>query len=409
MIEHGPWRPLLAALLLAATAAWSSPPALAAAPQKLLVDGRERSYLLHRPAGAPRTGMAALVVVLHGGFGSGARAQETYGWDGLADQEGFLVAYPDGIQRAWNAGGACCGRPQREDIDDVGFVSALLRVMIHEQGVDPTRIYLAGISNGAALALYYACRSAQPAVAAIGSVAGGLSAACEHPAPVSLLEIHGIDDQNIPMLGGIGSRDVSGVRWLPVPEAVDRFRASAACAAPLIEVRGDVTTRMSSCASGRSVGLITIAKAGHQWPGARSSGLIGRALGLDAPSTAMDATRTLWDFFRSHRLPAAVQQQRFRTVRDACAVRRADRPPLPHLRDLILCQAERRPRRERLRDRDQGVAEPAFPVQLLQHVERTGIEHLERASSGPPQLAHRGAHSQRVADIARERADIGAR
>jgi len=243
------------------------------------------------------------VVVLHGGFGSAARAQEDYGWDALADREGFLVAYPDGVQRAWNAGGACCGRPQRENIDDVAFLSALLRSLIGDQGVDPSRIYLTGISNGAALALFYACRSAQPAVAAVGSVAGGISAPCDRPAAVSLLEIHGMDDQNIPLLGGPGSRGVSGVRWLPVSDEVERFRASAGCAPSLVETRGDVTTRMSSCALGRVVGLITIAGAGHQWPGARSAGLIGRALGLDPPSQAMDATRVLWEFFRSQRQP----------------------------------------------------------------------------------------------------------
>jgi len=104
----------LGALLLSALCLCSGAPARAAAPQTIVVDGRERSFLLHRPAGAARLDAPTLVVVRHGGFGSAARAQEDYRWGALADREGFLVAYPHGVQRAWNAGGACCGRPQRE-------------------------------------------------------------------------------------------------------------------------------------------------------------------------------------------------------------------------------------------------------------------------------------------------------
>ncbi|HYA65103.1 MAG TPA: PHB depolymerase family esterase [Burkholderiaceae bacterium] len=292
-------------LLLAIACLLASALARAAATQTLIVDGRERSYLVHRPSGAGRSGAPALVVVLHGGFGSADRAQQVYGWDALADREGFVVVYPNGVARAWNAGGACCGRPQREKIDDVAFLGALLRKMIREQGVDPRRLYLTGISNGAALALDYACASAQPPLAAIGSVSGGISVPCDHPAGVSLLEIHGLSDQNIPMLGGVGTRGVSGVSWLPVPEAVERFRTSAGCEAAAVEVRGEVTTRTFSCKAGRVVELITIAKAGHQWPGARSPDVLDRALGLDPPSNALNATEVLWEFFRAQRLPDA--------------------------------------------------------------------------------------------------------
>ena len=295
----------VAALLFGVLLLASSASVRASSTQTIQVDGRERSYLLHRPAGAGQTGPPALVVVLHGGFGSAARAEQAYGWDALSDREGFVVVYPNGVQRAWNAGGACCGRPRREGIDDVGFLSALLRKLIREQGVDATRLYVAGISNGAALALAYACGFAQPPLAAIGSVSGGISAPCEKPAPVSLLEIHGMDDNNIPMMGGVGTKGVSAVSWLPVPQALDRFRSGAACEAAIVEVRGDVTTRMSSCQGGRRVGLITIAKAGHQWPGARSAGVMDRAFGLDPPSRALDATQVLWEFFRSQRLPAS--------------------------------------------------------------------------------------------------------
>lgn len=296
-------RVLTAALVTAALACAASIAAAAqSAAQTLVVDGRARTYLLHRPASAPANALRALVVVLHGGFGSASHAEEKYRWDALADREGFLVAYPDGEHRAWNAGGDCCGRPSHDHIDDLGFLSALIGALVQNERIDPARVYLAGISNGAALALDYACSGTRPEIAAIGSVAGGISAPCEHPAPVSLLEIHGMDDRNIPLVGGAGTKGVSGVSWMPVIEAIDRFRAAAACGAPAVEIRGEVTSRMSTCAGGRSVGLVTVANAGHQWPGSGDNGIVGRAMGLDPPSAALDATAVLWDFFRAHPL-----------------------------------------------------------------------------------------------------------
>ena len=43
----------------------------------------------------------------------------------------FLVAYPDGLNRAWNAG-TCCGEPQRVDADDVGFITTMVGAIERE-------------------------------------------------------------------------------------------------------------------------------------------------------------------------------------------------------------------------------------------------------------------------------------
>ena len=89
------------------------------------VGGRDRVYRLHKPSGLPAS--ASLVVVLHGGFGSAEQAERSYGWDQLADSAKFVAVYPDGVKRAWNVnGGGCCGRPAQENIDDVGFISAVV-------------------------------------------------------------------------------------------------------------------------------------------------------------------------------------------------------------------------------------------------------------------------------------------
>src|SRR6185437_8764091 len=55
-------------------------------------DGARTAIVVH-PTTAPPN--APLVVMLHGGFGSGKQAEAAYGWDDEAAREGFVVAYPN--------------------------------------------------------------------------------------------------------------------------------------------------------------------------------------------------------------------------------------------------------------------------------------------------------------------------
>src|SRR5438270_78276 len=111
------------------------------------VGGLERTYRLYKPTGLPAA--APLVVMLHGGFGNGAQAERAYGWDQLADTSKFVVAYPDGVNRAWNVnGGGCCGKPGQEGIDDVAFITAAVGDIGKNVNIDAFRVYATGMSNG---------------------------------------------------------------------------------------------------------------------------------------------------------------------------------------------------------------------------------------------------------------------
>ncbi len=270
--------------------------AAAAEPQALPFGGLTRTYAVYRPARLEPA--PALVVSLHGGFGTGAFDERAYGWDRLADRDGFVVAYPDGIGRAWNAGG-CCGRPAREGVDDVGFLTALIDHLVAQQRLDPDRVYVTGMSNGAAMAYRLACE-APGRLAAIGVVAGSLAADCAHPRPVSVLAIHGLADRNVPFAGGVGAKGVTRFAWASVPDVLALWRRVDGCGAAQPQADGAVTITAAACAEGRAVTLITIAGAGHQWPGSvpRPAAAL---LDPDPPSPLLDATATLWAFFRTHR------------------------------------------------------------------------------------------------------------
>jgi len=262
--------------------------------------GRQRTYRVYRPADLADP--APLVVMLHGGFGSAAQAESYYGWDAEADSGRFLVLYPDGVDRAWNVGGGCCGKPGASGIDDVSFVSAAVAAVGAALPVDPRRIYATGISNGGLLAYRLACDTRL--FAAIGPDSATLLGACPAPAPISVIHIHGTADRNIPYNGGRGD-GFAHIDGPAVPSVIAAWRATDDCAPPTSSVSGVVTTSVAACPDGRSVELITIAGAGHQWPGSPSKPLIQRLLGTDPPSTALNATEVIWRFFAAHPDPAA--------------------------------------------------------------------------------------------------------
>ncbi|MEO3855452.1 PHB depolymerase family esterase [Acrocarpospora sp. B8E8] len=256
----------------------------------IVVGGLTRTFHLYRPDSLPAA--VPLVVMLHGGFGSGAQAERDYGWDTMADTGGFVVAYPDGFGRAWNAGAGCCGRPGTQDVDDVAFVAAVVTRIRRDLPVDPSRVYAAGMSNGAMLAYRLACDT--DLFAAIAPVAGTLLGPCPRPRPVSLLHIHGTADQRVPYDGsrGIGQSAIDGP---PVPDLITRWRTAGGCGAATVRTEGPSTISTATCANGRAIELITVAGAGHQWPGGAGDRVL-----LDKPSDAFDATATIWSFFAGH-------------------------------------------------------------------------------------------------------------
>ncbi|OBH67317.1 polyhydroxybutyrate depolymerase [Mycobacterium mantenii] len=269
--------------------------------QSIESGGVSRSFHLYRPRGL--TDAVPVVVMLHGGFGNGAQAERSYHWDSEADGGHFLVAYPDGRNRAWNAG-TCCGEPAHLNTDDVGFINAMVGAIEEQIPVDRARIYVTGMSNGAMMALRLGCQS--DTFAAIAPVAGTLLTDCSAARQASVLQIHGTADDRVPYNGGPGKAlAVNGSPRVDGPsvESVNAtWRAIDGCGTPDSTTAGDVTTRTAGCADGRTVQLISVAGAGHQWPGGEPSPLAEKVAGIPAPSTALDATDTIWQFFsQKHR------------------------------------------------------------------------------------------------------------
>lgn len=232
-------------------------------PGALTFGGLQRTYLVHAPAGPPN----GLVINLHGAGMTGGDQAAATGYNGVADQYGFVVAYPDGIDLSW-ADGRGASVPDRQGVDDVGFLSALIDRLSAEYGIPQGRVFVTGMSAGAFMANRLACDRAD-LVSAVAPVAGtlGSGVGCAPSRPVSVLEIHGTADSVVPFGGGpmVGRGGASEI--ISAPAMAERWRQADGCG-PFVEqaAYGDVQQAVAAgCAAGTQVVLTRVNGGGHTW------------------------------------------------------------------------------------------------------------------------------------------------
>jgi polyhydroxybutyrate depolymerase len=284
---------------------------------KLVYKGLNRTFKLYLPSSYHGESKLPLVIALHG---RGATGESMIlitrkGFNILADRDRFIVMYPDAVELNWNDGRSdeeAGDRAHRENIDDVGFISVLIDLMINDYNADPKRIYVTGISNGAIMSYRLACELAVK-IAAIAPVDGNipytLVKECRENRPVSVLAINNMNDPVVPFEGGeiythfrvklgkVLSTDNSVYFWVkrngcsPEPslkELDDRD--------PNDGTRVSVKTYQNG-SEGTEVILYAIEGGGHTWPGGFQY-LPERIIGKT--SREIDASEIIWSFFKKH-------------------------------------------------------------------------------------------------------------
>ncbi len=265
--------------------------------------GLERTYILHVPASYDPNKATALVLDFHGGGGNANSQMRTSAFSALADEKKFLVAYPNGTGRledkllTWN-GGTCCGYAVTNQIDDVGFVRALVAEVQSKYNIDPKRIYATGLSNGAIFSYRLAC-DASDLFAAVAPVAGTLNyLRCNPSQPVAIIHFHGTDDTHVGYNGGAGPNSLTNVPFASVKDSIDFWLNADQCSKqPKSESFADIRhDTYSGCAKGTAVELYTIVGGKHAWPGSQGQAWPGG----DEPTQSISATKLIWDFFAAH-------------------------------------------------------------------------------------------------------------
>lgn len=267
-------------------------------------DGRQRTtriYPAHR-----RSVAAPLIFILHGGGGSASSMELlTRGaFNRIADREGAVVVYPEGVDRHWNDGRDLPETAARENVDDVGFILALIEEVGGQHSLDRGRIFATGISNGGFMSMRLACDAAETfaAVAPVTAVLSEtLGARCAPSRPVSVMIINGTEDPLVPWNGGmvkvlgasrgaVWSADRTFERWLELDDC-----------GPKGDARTDndpadkttVVVHRARCRDDVEVRLYEIQGGGHTWPGGvayANERLVGRV------SQELDASEEIWRF-----------------------------------------------------------------------------------------------------------------
>ena len=264
--------------------------------------GIDRTYRVHTPPALPAA--PDLVVVLHGGGGSGEQIEEVTGFSGIADREGFVVVYPDaianaprGFARFWSDG-HCCGVAVARGIDDVSF----LRRLIDEVGgrYRTARTFVVGWSNGGMLAFAAGARLSDlvSGIAVFGATMHGRppwrAPRFDVPwptRPVAVLAAHGTHDTRVPYEG---REDASGVE-IPVRQAARFWAVAAKCRARPVRYleRGGVVERESYEGCQAPVAVLTLRGWGHDWPGPAYTD----DLGANHPLHGFDLAQEIRAFF----------------------------------------------------------------------------------------------------------------
>lgn len=269
----------------------------------LTIDGHPRTVIVHEPT-TRSSAVVPLIVNLHGS-GSDARGQERFsGMDATADAHGFVVAYPQAAIRVpggfdWNVPGV----PLRGGAsvpagaaNDESFLTRLVPMLQPSDCIDPTRVYVTGMSGGGRMASQLGCDAA-PVFAAVAPVAGlRFPSPCPATGAVPIVAFHGTADAVDPFDGN------GQAYWTySVPTAAQRWATHNHCAGPApTPMRPGVgETLYGGCRDDATVVLYAIADEGHEWPGGPTMPrAITRVLG--AQSSAIDANDVMWQFFAAH-------------------------------------------------------------------------------------------------------------
>ena len=280
--------------------------------KSISLNGLKRSYLLYLPSSYHQSTAAPLVVALHGGGGTGKKVDKLLHLNSLADQHGFIVAYPDAVDHHWNDGrGVKKYRSQRENVDDVGFISGMIDTISGDFSIDHKRVYVTGASNGAMMSFRLGCELSYKITAiapVIGSMPENIVAECAPTKPMPLMMINGTDDPLVPWEGGYVHvyRKKMG-KIISVRQTIDFWVTHNGCSPdPQIRKLPDTDPEDGTsvqkhiyrqCRDGADVVLYEIIGGGHTWPGGYQflpEFLIGKT------NRDFNATKTIWDFFNEH-------------------------------------------------------------------------------------------------------------
>ena len=267
--------------------------------------GEKRKFRIYLPENYDKNELHPVVIALHGRLGKGRQMEKSSLFNPIADENDVIMVYPDGYKKSWNDGRGE-GPAADDNIDDVGFINALINLIIGDYGVDDSRVYVCGMSNGGFMSMRLA-HELNDRIAAFGSVTGSLgtnyNGVLDQPVPVML--IAGTEDPLVPYTGGeVADSDTYSIGF---EDLLDYYATNNSCITldvqqlPQVNDDGVNTEKWvySDCDNNAKCILFKNIGAGHTWPSGNSS-LSENTVGKE--SSEIDASRELMNFFLQYEL-----------------------------------------------------------------------------------------------------------
>ena len=172
---------------------------------EVIFDQIPRQYIVYIPENYNHSIPTPILFAFHGFGGSNNFIMNSAEFNEIADQENFIVVYPQGslilnLLAHWNVGGFT----QISNTDDVAFVDYLISSLSQMYNINLDRVYATGMSNGGFMSFLLACQLSNK-IAAIASVTGSMTTQtlneCDPQREVPILQIHGTNDPIVPYNG----------------------------------------------------------------------------------------------------------------------------------------------------------------------------------------------------------------
>lgn len=285
--------------------------------------GFDRHYRIHVPKSLDEKTLAPLVLCLHGGGGNSEQGS-VMGMTPLADEQGFIVVYPNGLNGHWNDGRKSkVHQEQDKHVDDVGFLMSIVEQVKKKHNVDAKQIFATGVSNGGFMTQRLAMEQSET-FSAVGIIVASMGLAIEDSFdpefPVSVLFMNGTADPAVPYDGGRLTLDLfprlRKLRGMPLEDRGSCISTDAAVkhwvdrngikSKPVVSTFEDVDKSDSSSVElslwkggerSTAVALYKVIGGGHGIPGRpqRMERIAGKY------NQDIDAWQKIWEFFQTHR------------------------------------------------------------------------------------------------------------
>ncbi|GAM98780.1 lpqC [alpha proteobacterium U9-1i] len=270
-----------------------------------------RSYIVYAPPSYDPARPMPVVVALHGRPSNAPSMAAITEFHAVAEREGFIVVYPDGVGGEWRSVADLIGLANEYPNDDVAFLGNLIDDLSLDLNIDQQRLYITGFSNGGFMTMRMACE-ASDRFAAFASVGAALyndiRDVCRRGSPAPIMFIHGTADRSI-AFDGVVQRSQGEARQvsMSVPNTVSYFANRNGCSPQARRIdftQGSPDTQVIrfdqiGCANNNDVTFFLVNGGGHVWPGVQ--GVLPEE-NFGPTNMDISASQVIWDFFKQHTL-----------------------------------------------------------------------------------------------------------